>query len=185
MHTSLLDDVSCRSPRAPTACPLQRTRNIQRQVLSEHWVSSGPILLWSQAPHFNTAGSIFDRAGPNLLERAPAFSWASSAGRCSPQLTACAHGDKKQISLNVQRYLLSLLFLHLLLLLHLEARAITSYEALSFSRRIRTEDDGNGDAGGTHATEKSARVAESRSNFLETAPEWLRQLSVDRRDSYT
>ena len=39
-----------------------------------------------------------------------------------------------------------------------EARIIASHEALAFQRQIRAEDDDNGDAGGTHATEKSARV---------------------------
>ena len=39
-----------------------------------------------------------------------------------------------------------------------EARVIVSHEILPFPRHTRAADEGNGDAGGTHATEKSARV---------------------------
>ena len=44
-------------------------------------------------------------------------------------------------------------------------------EALPFPKHIRAEDDGNGDAGGIHATEKSAEL--SSSIVPETALEWL------------
>ena len=40
----------------------------------------------------------------------------------------------------------------------MEASVTVSREAHPFPRHIRAEDEGNGDAGGNHATEKSARV---------------------------
>ena len=42
---------------------------------------------------------------------------------------------------------------------YIEVSVVVSQEAHPFPRHIRPEDEGSGDEGGNHATEKSARVA--------------------------